>query len=246
MTPDAFLAHLRRDAERMAELAPQGLANPVPPAPAGRSRRRSCTPAPSTRTRSPACACPRARSIRSDWDHGPAEGQDPAEWFRERLAELTDELSSRGPQATAYTWYDDDQTVGFWFRRMAQETAVHRTDVESGFDAVTAVADDLAVDGIDEVLDWFLRYQNDDVGEDGTRPRHGGGPDRRPHLATDPDCRRGPALARARPGRRRRQRRAVRAAAVAVGPPAGQRRCSARATTALLAAFRERLRVVTQ
>ena len=34
-------------------------------------------------------------------------------------------------------------------------------------DAVTPVADDLAVDGIDEVLDWFLRYQNEDVGPDG-------------------------------------------------------------------------------
>ena len=81
---------------------------------------------------------PEGPQRQEDWDHGPAEGQDPTEWFRERLAELTDELSSRGPQAAAYTWYEDDQTVGFWFRRMAQETAVHRADVESGFDAVTA------------------------------------------------------------------------------------------------------------
>ena len=49
---------------------------------------------------------------------------------------------------------------------MAQETAVHRVDVESGYDAVTPVDDELAVDGIDEVLDWFLSYQAEDVGPD--------------------------------------------------------------------------------
>jgi uncharacterized protein (TIGR03083 family) len=102
-----------------------------------------------------------------DWDHGPAEGQDLVEWFQTRLDELTGELSSRGPDAPAFTWYEPDQTVGFWFRRMAQETAVHRVDVEGAFDAVTPIDDDLAADGIDEVLDWFLAYQAGDVGPDG-------------------------------------------------------------------------------
>ena len=32
---------------------------------------------------------------------------------------------------------------------------------------MTHVDDDLAVDGIDEVLDWFLAYQAEDVGPDG-------------------------------------------------------------------------------
>ena len=44
---------------------------------------------------------------------------------------------------------------------------MHRVDVESGLDVVTPVDGDLAVDGIDEVLDLFLRYQNEDVGPDG-------------------------------------------------------------------------------
>jgi hypothetical protein len=44
---------------------------------------------------------------------------------------------------------------------------VHRVDVESAFDQVTHVDDELAVDGIDEVLDLFLAYQADDVGPDG-------------------------------------------------------------------------------
>ena len=68
---------------------------------------------------------------------------------------------------------------------MAQETAVHRVDVESGFDAVTPVDDELAVDGIDEVLDWFLAYQAEDVGTGRPGSRHRRGAHRRPHLAAD-------------------------------------------------------------
>jgi uncharacterized protein (TIGR03083 family) len=167
MTPDAFLAHLRRDAERMAELAPGGLANRVPACP-GWTVEEALVHTGSVYSHKVACMrLPEGPQQLEDWDHGPAEGQPPAEWFRERLAELLDELTSRGPESPAYTWYDKDQTVGFWIRRMAQETAVHRTDVESGFDAVSAIPTDLAVDGIDEVLDLFLSYQNDDVGEDG-------------------------------------------------------------------------------
>lgn len=167
MTPDAFLAHLRRDAERMAELAPGGLDNPVPACP-GWTVEEALVHTGSVYSHKVACMrLPGGPQQQEDWDHGPAEGQPPAEWFRERLTELVDELTSRGADSPSVTWHDEDQTVGFWFRRMAQETAVHRVDVESGFDAVSPVPDDLAVDGIDEVLDLFLRYQNDDVGPDG-------------------------------------------------------------------------------
>lgn len=167
MTPDDFLANLRRDAGRMAELAPQGYAAPVPACP-GWTVLEALVHTGEVYSHKVACMrLPGGPQTTDDWEHGPADGQDAAAWFRERLDELTTELTSRGPAAPAYTWYEPDQTVGFWFRRMAQETAVHRVDVESGFDAVTPVPDDLAVDGIDEVLDWFLSYQNEDVGPDG-------------------------------------------------------------------------------
>ena len=34
------------------------------------------------------------------------------------------------PGSPALTWYEPDQTVAFWIRRMAQETVVHRIDAE--------------------------------------------------------------------------------------------------------------------
>lgn len=78
--------------------------------------------------------------------------REPIGLLRESLATLVDELRSRGPAAPSYTWFPADQTVGFWYRRMAQETAVHRVDVELAHGAVTPVDAGLAVDGVDEVL----------------------------------------------------------------------------------------------
>jgi uncharacterized protein (TIGR03083 family) len=72
---------------------------------------------------------------------------------------LTAELIARGPGAAAVTWYEPDQTVGFWFRRMALETVIHRIDAEQAAGLPpTHVPDDLAADGIDEVLTRFLAY----------------------------------------------------------------------------------------
>lgn len=74
-------------------------------------------------------------------------------------AGLTAEFAARGPEAKVPTWYEPDQTVAFWIRRMAQETAIHRIDAEQAAGVpVSAVPDDLAVDGADEVLKLFLGY----------------------------------------------------------------------------------------
>ncbi len=73
--------------------------------------------------------------------------------------QLTEEFAARDPAERSGTWYGPDQTVGFWIRRMAQETVIHRIDAELGARAqVTPVADDLAADGIDELLKVFVSY----------------------------------------------------------------------------------------
>jgi len=78
--------------------------------------------------------------------------------------ELIAEFSARLPADPAPTWYDPDQTVAFWIRRMAQETVVHRIDAELAAGLpVTPVPDDLALDGVDEVLKRFLGYDAGDL-----------------------------------------------------------------------------------
>jgi uncharacterized protein (TIGR03083 family) len=166
MKPDTFLQHLRADADRMASLAARDLDAAVPPCP-GWDVREVVTHTGAVYSHKVACMRSGRRPDDDEWQQAPGEGEELIGWFRDRHAELLTELETRGPDAPAYTWYDAQQTVGFWYRRMAQETVVHRVDVESAFDEVTHVDDELAVDGIDEVLDWFLAYQAEDVGPDG-------------------------------------------------------------------------------
>jgi uncharacterized protein (TIGR03083 family) len=112
-------------------------------------------------------ACMRLqRSPGADYPQEAPPGVDLLAWFDGSLAELLAELRERGPSAPAYTWWPADQTVGFWYRRMAQETAVHRLDVEDGLGEPTAIDGELAVDGIDEVLDTFLNDDWDTVTPD--------------------------------------------------------------------------------
>lgn len=74
-------------------------------------------------------------------------------------AALIAEFDQRPPEEQVYGWYGPDQTVGFWIRRMAQETVIHRVDAEQAAgQAVAPVPDDLAEDGIDEILVAFVAF----------------------------------------------------------------------------------------
>lgn len=81
------------------------------------------------------------------------------ELIDEGYRQLVEAFAARDPAEPGGTWYGPDQTVGFWIRRMAQETVIHRIDAELGVrEQVTPVADDLAADGIDELLKVFVSY----------------------------------------------------------------------------------------
>jgi uncharacterized protein (TIGR03083 family) len=72
-------------------------------------------------------------------------------WLRDGAGELVDAIRVAGPQAPVWSWADD-QSVGFWARRMAHETAVHRADVELALGREFALEADLAADAISEWL----------------------------------------------------------------------------------------------
>jgi uncharacterized protein (TIGR03083 family) len=100
------------------------------------------------------------------------QGREPGPWPPEGLTDeppldlldraytaLTGEFANRRAADRAFTWYGPDQSVGFWIRRMAQETVIHRVDAELAAGApVAAIPDDLAADGIDELLVAFVEY----------------------------------------------------------------------------------------
>jgi uncharacterized protein (TIGR03083 family) len=77
-------------------------------------------------------------------------------WYEQGLAELVTVLEATDPAAPVWTFHRPDQTVAFWHRRMAQETAVHRVDAESAHGDPGPVPAALAADGVDELLEVFL------------------------------------------------------------------------------------------
>ncbi|HEV2889448.1 MAG TPA: maleylpyruvate isomerase family mycothiol-dependent enzyme [Frankiaceae bacterium] len=114
--------------------------------------------------------------------------RDPLDWYADAHARLVATLTTTDPAAPSHTWWPDDQTAGFWVRRMAQETAVHRADVESAFGDVTPIDAELAVDGVDEVLTMMLADDWSDLPQpdlNGTASVETGG--RRWHVAMTTD-----------------------------------------------------------
>jgi uncharacterized protein (TIGR03083 family) len=103
-------------------------------------------------------ACMRQRKPPDPWP--PDLSGEPALALLDRAyGELTAEFAVRQPVQTAHTWYEPEQTVGFWIRRMAQETVIHRVDAEQALrEPLAEIPADLALDGIDEVLECFLAY----------------------------------------------------------------------------------------
>jgi uncharacterized protein (TIGR03083 family) len=84
---------------------------------------------------------------------------DPVAALDETYAALLAQFDAHAPGDHAATWYEPDQSVGFWIRRMAQETVIHRVDAELAAGLPPSpIRSDLAVDGIDEVLKVFVGY----------------------------------------------------------------------------------------
>ena len=79
------------------------------------------------------------------------------DWYRDGLAELVGMLSV-DPETPAWTFLPSaPDNVGWWRRRQALETAVHRWDTQAaGGGAPEAIGGELAVEGIDELLVDFL------------------------------------------------------------------------------------------
>lgn len=83
------------------------------------------------------------------------DGVEPLEWYRSVASELSRVLAEADPKAAAMTFVRE-RTVGFWIRRMAHETLVHRVDAEQAHGYESAVDAELALDGVSELLEVLL------------------------------------------------------------------------------------------
>ena len=153
MNWDAYLDHIRADSALVAGAARRGLDPEVPCCEGWTVRdlvghlgevqrhkelivRQRLTEAPEERTMIP-------------------DG-DLVEWFEEGSAMLLDTLAAADPPEPVWTWHAPDQTIGFWYRRMAQEALIHRVDAEQSSGTVSGVDEELAGDGVDEIIAVML------------------------------------------------------------------------------------------
>ncbi|MFC4146458.1 maleylpyruvate isomerase family mycothiol-dependent enzyme [Micromonospora mangrovi] len=83
-------------------------------------------------------------------------GLTPAEWYRQEYDQLIALLEGLDPEAPAWNWAPQPKKAGFWPRRMAHETAVHRWDAQLAIAAGEPIEAKLAADGVSEVLDTWL------------------------------------------------------------------------------------------
>jgi len=90
------------------------------------------------------------------WQRAP-DDDDLVAFHTDGRRALVAELADHRPDEPCATWWPADRTYGFWRRRIAHDTAVHRVDVQAaiGLD-VDPVHADFAADGVDEILlAWF-------------------------------------------------------------------------------------------
>jgi uncharacterized protein (TIGR03083 family) len=78
------------------------------------------------------------------------------EWYSEGLDRLLGTLRDADLNAPIWTWAPGDHTTSWIFRRMAQETAVHRWDAENAVAHPRPIDADVGSDGIDELLYVWL------------------------------------------------------------------------------------------
>ncbi len=100
------------------------------------------------------------------------------ELFGQTAVTLEEVLRATDPAKPVWTWWPPDQTAGFWLRRMAQETAVHRWDAQlacAGAGSVEPIEPELARDGIDEVFDVMIPSRRGGSPFWNSKPRQGDG-----------------------------------------------------------------------
>lgn len=148
MTID-YTAHLRSDGEKMARAVAVDLDAHVPTCPAWNVAK--LTIHMGQHHRWVADAVRKRGSVPDEPGKPGLRGDALVEWLREGWRDLADLLDTVDDDDPAWTW-SAEQRAGFWRRRTALETLVHRWDAENAVGEPGSLDPGLAADGVDEML----------------------------------------------------------------------------------------------
>jgi uncharacterized protein (TIGR03083 family) len=118
---------------------------------------------------------------RGSWVRTSAADPDLGPRVVELTAQVGRELAEMGPGVALWSWYQRDQSSDFWARRLAHEALIHRVDAELAAGLDSCCPEELAADGLGELLEVFLARPG--------RPLKDGGPEAVIHLhGEDREC----------------------------------------------------------
>jgi uncharacterized protein (TIGR03083 family) len=90
---------------------------------------------------------------------GRFDRRDPVGSYRSAADDVLDAVRSIDPMRPTWHFGPRPKLAGFWARREAHETAVHRMDLGGALGVPVALDRALAADGVDEVLEVFFPRQ---------------------------------------------------------------------------------------
>jgi uncharacterized protein (TIGR03083 family) len=152
LTAERYFELIDADTERLVEMGERGLKEPVPSCPGWDVAEVVWHTAVVFEHKVRVMA---DNAWPDPWPPADFDDKDELAFLREAKDDLFEEFS-RHDIGEETTTFGSDSTIGFWARRMALEAAVHRYDAELAHSDPTPVADDLALDGVDEVLHVML------------------------------------------------------------------------------------------
>ena len=148
-----YLAHLRADVDAvLAVLSSASGSEPVPGCPGWNVRKLVEHLGATHRW---ATLVVQTGTVQAESEESP---RDLAGWFAAGASELVAELSAADPAEPCWS-FTRDRTKGFWLRRQALETAVHRWDAQSALGEAGPVDSALAAAGVAEVVDLLAPWQ---------------------------------------------------------------------------------------
>ncbi len=163
MEYEGFVDHVRADGRTLADAADGNIDAAVPTCPGWSVRDLVVHIA---QVYEHKIECTRLGKAPDPWPPEWPQADDPVPWFRDAHARLLGMFETNDASSPSATWWPADQTVGFWARRMAHETAVHRVDAELARGASSPVDAALATDGVDEILHIMLAGDWSDDADD--------------------------------------------------------------------------------
>jgi uncharacterized protein (TIGR03083 family) len=154
VTDIPYLEHLHQDGRALAEAAQRDLRAQVPSCPEWRvSDLVRHTGEVHRRISEHLRRASVETSERPTIEEPPSGDEGLIAWYEQGLSALEKLFHDLPFDSPAWTWWPPDRSAGFWRRRMALETAVHRWDAENATDVASSIDADLAADGVDEFFD---------------------------------------------------------------------------------------------